>query len=57
MLNINAELQIIADQEREERIEAEYEELLNEQELLKQHEAMSYAADLENFSPFDTMNS
>lgn len=60
MLNIakiNSELQEIAEQDREERIEDQYEELLNDQELLKQYEAMSYAADLESFSPFDTMNS
>jgi len=28
-----------------------------EEELCKQHEMMSHAAELENFSPFDTMNS
>jgi hypothetical protein len=27
------------------------------QELCKQHEAMQHAQELENFSPFDTMNS
>jgi hypothetical protein len=27
------------------------------EELTKQHEMMSYAAELENFSPFDTINS
>jgi hypothetical protein len=32
------------------------EERYNE-ELCKQHEMMSYAAELENFSPFDTVNS
>lgn len=55
--NINSELQEIAEQEREARIEEQYEELLNEQELMKQYEAMANAADLESFSPFDTMNS
>ena len=27
------------------------------EELCKQHEMLSHAADLENFSPFDTVNS
>ena len=27
------------------------------EELAKQHEMMAYAAELENFSPFDTVNS
>ena len=29
----------------------------HDEELCKQHEMMSYAAELENFSPFDTVNS
>lgn len=36
----------------EQMIEQRYNE-----ELCKQHEMMSYAAELENFSPFDTCNS
>lgn len=34
----------------------EQEDLQNE-ELQKQYEMMSYSAELENFSPFDTVNS
>ncbi len=36
----------------EQMIEQRYNE-----ELCKQHEMMSHAADLENFSPYDTVNS
>ena len=36
----------------EQLIEQRYEE-----ELCKQHEMMAHAAELENFSPFDTCNS
>lgn len=36
----------------EQLIEQRYQE-----ELCKQHEMMSYDAELENFSPFDTVNS
>ena len=54
---INTELQIIADEMREERIEMEYDEELMNRELELQYEMMQNAADLENFSPFDTINS
>ena len=56
-MNINAELQILADEEREARVDAEYEELLHEIQLLREYEFLSYASDLEDFSPFDTVNS
>jgi diacylglycerol kinase len=39
-----------------EWVETAIEERLD-QEILKHHEMMSHAADLENFSPFDTINS
>lgn len=50
----------IAQKEAEQRME-EYADELEEEfmnaELLKQHEMMLYSAELENFSPFDTVNS
>lgn len=54
---INIELQILADEERESRVNEEYEDLLHEIELLREQEFLSYSADLEDFSPFDTVNS
>lgn len=53
----NTELAELSEQEREARISEIYDEMLHDMELLRQHEAMSYAAELENFSPFDTVNS
>jgi hypothetical protein len=50
----------ISDEEAEQRAKlyADFieEESMNE-ELLRQQQAMAHAADLENFSPFDTINS
>lgn len=54
---LNAELALLAEDEREARIEEIWEEMMNDHELLRQYEAMSHAAELENFSPFDTVNS
>lgn len=54
---LNIQLQIYADELREEMIELQYEELLMEEELQRQYEAMQYASELEDFSPFDTCNS
>lgn len=55
--DVNFELATLADEARAEQIELQYEELQADEELLRQYEAMSYAAELENFSPFDTVNS
>ena len=54
---VNTELALLSEDEREARIEEIYEEMLNDQELLRQYEAMAHSADLEDFSPFDTVNS
>jgi hypothetical protein len=54
---INSELQIIADEKRQEIIDVQYEDELSFLELERQYEAMQNAAELENFSPFDTVNS
>lgn len=56
---INSEMQIIAKEQRNKEIDMVYEEMIlrEEEELLRQYEAMSYDAELENFSPFDTVNS
>lgn len=61
--DVNEILAHIAEEEQEiylaQQIDAflEDQEQLELQELMKQHEMMSRAADLENFSPFDTINS
>ena len=50
----------IAQEEAEQRMNEyadELEEELMNLELEKQYEMMSYSAELENFSPFDTINS
>lgn len=54
---LNVELQIYADEMREEMIELQYEELLMQEELQRQYEAMQRSAEMEDFSPFDTCNS
>lgn len=54
---LNAELALLAEDEREARAQEIFEEMMNDHELLRQYEAMSHAAELENFSPFDTVNS
>ena len=54
---VNTELANLSEEEREARIERIWEEMMNDHELLRQYEAMTYAAELENFSPFDTVNS
>ena len=54
---VNTELATLSEAEREARIEQIWEEMMNDHELLRQYEAMSHAAELENFSPFDTVNS
>jgi hypothetical protein len=54
---VNVELSELAEDQREERVQQIWEELMNDHELLRQYEAMAYAAELENFSPFDTINS
>lgn len=53
----NTELAHLADEEREARVQEIWEEMMNDYELLRQYEALAHAADLENFSPFDTINS
>ena len=53
----NKELSLLADGEREARVQEIYEDMLADYELQRQFEAMQYAAELENFSPFDTVNS
>lgn len=61
--NVNYILQMIAQEEQEIYLSQQIEQFLQDQEeqqmleLQKQYEMMSYAADLENFSPFDTINS
>ena len=55
--DVNYWLAIAAEDIRREKIDAEYEEELMNEELNKQYEMMSYSAELENFSPFDTINS
>ncbi len=54
---VNTELMYLADEEREARVQQIWEEMMNDYELLRQYEAMAHAAELENFSPFDTINS
>ena len=54
---INTELALMSEDEREARIEQIWEEMMNDQELLRQYEAMAHAGELESFSPFDTVNS
>ena len=56
MVDVNYWLAIAAEELRRQKIDEEYEEMLNDNELLRQYEAMSHAADLESFSPFDTIN-
>ncbi len=56
-MDVNTELQILANEEQEARVEVEYEDLMNDIELLREQEFLAHAADLENFSPFDTVNS
>ena len=53
----NKELSLLADEEREARVQEIYEDMLADYELQRQFEAMQYAAELENFSPFDTVKS
>lgn len=55
--DVNLELAALAEEARAEQIELQYEELQVDEELLRQYEAMSYSAELENFSPFDNVNS
>ena len=55
--DVTLELAALAEEARAEQIELQYEELQADEELLRQYEAMSYSAELENFSPFDTVNS
>lgn len=55
--DVNLELATLAEEARAEQIELQYEELQSDEELLRQYEAMSYSGELENFSPFDTVNS
>lgn len=54
---LNAELAVLAEEERDARVQEIFEEMLADEELLRQFEAMQYAAELEEFSPFDTVNS
>ena len=54
---VNTELALLTEDERQARIEQIWEEMMNDAELLRQYEAMMYSAELENFSPFDTVNS
>lgn len=54
---VNTELALLAEDEREARIQELYEEILSDYELQRQYEAMAHARDLEDFSPFDTVNS
>ena len=54
---VNTELAMLADDERQERVQELFEEMLDDYELLRQYEAMSYSQQLEDFSPFDTVNS
>ena len=55
--DVNLELAALAEEARAAQIELQYEELQADEELLRQYEAMSYSAELENFSPFDNVNS
>jgi hypothetical protein len=54
---VNAELANLAAFERDTQTDNLFEELMEDNELLRQHEAMSYSQQLEDFSPFDTFNS
>ena len=54
---LNAELALLAEDEREARVQEIFEEMMDDYELQRQFEAMQHAADLEDFSPFDTVNS
>ncbi len=58
--DVNALCAVIAQEESELRMNEyadELEEESNNMELERQYEMMSYSAELENFSPFDTVNS
>lgn len=54
---LNAELALLAAEEREARVQEIFDEMMADYELQRQFEAMQHAADLENFSPFDNVNS
>jgi hypothetical protein len=54
---LNVELALLAEEEREARIQEIFDEMMADEELQRQFEAMQHAADLEDFSPFDTVNS
>ena len=54
---VNTELALLSEEEREVRIEQIWEEMMNDNELFRQYEAMMYASELEDFCPFDTVNS
>lgn len=55
--DVNTELAMLSEAERETRVQEIFEEMMSDYELLRQYEEMSHAADLEDFSPFDTVNS
>lgn len=60
---VNALCALVADEDQQNYLENQINAFLQEQEdlqneeLQKQFEMMSYSAELENFSPFDTCNS
>lgn len=54
---VNTELANLSESDREARIQEIWEEMMNDHELLRQYEALAHARDLEDFSPFDTVNS
>ncbi len=54
---VNTELALLAEDERDAKIQEIFEEILNDHELQRQYEALAHARDLEDFSPFDTVNS
>ena len=54
---VNTELANLSEEDREARIQEIWEEMMNDYELLRQYEALAHARDLEDFSPFDTVNS
>lgn len=54
---VNTELALLSEEEREARVQELFDEMMNDYELLRQYESMSYSQQLEDFSPFDTVNS
>lgn len=54
---LNAELALLAEEERVVRVQEIFDDMMADYELQRQFEAMQHAADLEEFSPFDTVNS